>query len=52
MGSPIPGKLMVVVAVFLGLGLFFWNPGGNFGMALWGLAIILAVIGVINWGVR
>jgi len=52
MGSAVPGKLLVIIGVFIGLGLMFAGLTGTLNTALWGLAIILIVLGLINWGVR
>jgi hypothetical protein len=52
MGSIVPGKLLVVIGVFIGLCLMLTGYSGTVATALWVLAGILVVLGVFNWGVK
>ena len=52
MGGDIPGKLLVMIGVVIGGALLFYDPGGNLSYGLWGLASVLFILGIINWGVK
>jgi hypothetical protein len=53
MGGDIPGKLLVMIGLIIGGVLMFYTPPGEYlRYGLWGLAAVLLVLGLINWGVR
>ena len=52
MGGDVPGKPMVFVGVIMGMVLLYMGAGGTLSYVLWGLAILLVVIGLINWSVK
>jgi hypothetical protein len=52
MGGDVPGKLLVMIGLVIAGGLLFHDPGGLLSDSLWGLASVLFILGLINWGVR
>lgn len=53
MGSDVPGKLLIMIAVVIGGGLMFYTPTTEYVYyGLWSLVVILSVLGLINWNVK
>ncbi len=53
MGSDVPGKLLVMIALAIGGGLMFYTPSNDMiYYGAWSLVVTLTVIGLINWNVK
>jgi hypothetical protein len=53
MGGDVPGKLLVMIGLVIGGVLMFYTPPNYLvDYGAWGLATVLLILGLINWGVK
>jgi cytochrome c-type biogenesis protein CcmH/NrfF len=53
MTGDVPGKLLFTIGlVMAGVLMFYTTPSDLLNYALWGLAVVLLILGLINWGVK
>lgn len=52
MDAPVQGKLLVVISIAVAAGLWFFDFTGTVAYVLYGLSIVLFILGLINWSER